>query len=94
MILWRFNAIFTALRVQNVLHASSSIEKIPETRKSQSFADFEKKLRDIFIRFEIIPRLNAHFTSFYTQNLVDTSSSVETSADTRKSQSFADFDEN
>ena len=42
VILWRFNAIFTALRVQNVLHASSSVEKIPDTRKSQSFADFEK----------------------------------------------------
>ena len=38
----RLNAIFTALFVQNVVHAFSSVETSPESRKSQWFADFKE----------------------------------------------------
>ena len=38
----RLNAIFTALLVQNVVHAPSSVETIPETRKSQLIVDFDE----------------------------------------------------
>ena len=44
---------------------------------------FWKKLRDISIPFEIIPRLNALFTPFYIQKVVHAFSSDETSPDTR-----------
>ena len=37
----RLNDIFTALCVQNVVHALSSVETGQDTRKSQSFVDFE-----------------------------------------------------
>ena len=42
LIFRRWNAIFTALLVQNVGHAASSVETRPETRKSQSFVDFDE----------------------------------------------------
>ena len=38
----RLNALFTALCLWNVLHAFSSVEVCPDTRKSQSFADFDE----------------------------------------------------
>ena len=38
----RLNAIFSALRVQNVVHSFSNVETSPETRKSQSFVDFDE----------------------------------------------------
>ena len=47
-ILRRLNARFTALFVQNVVHAFSIVETRPETRKSQSFADFKKIKRYFF----------------------------------------------
>ena len=40
-ILRRLNALFTALCVQIVVHAISSVETSPDTRKSQSFIDFD-----------------------------------------------------
>ena len=55
---------------------------------------FLSKLRDIFIPFEIIPRLNALFTPFYMQTVVHAFSSVEARPETRKSQPFLDFDDN
>ena len=79
--------------MQNVVHAFSSVETNPETRKEQSFVDFEKKLSDFSLPLEIISRLNAFFTPFYMQNVVHEFSSVETGPGTRKSQSIADFDE-
>ena len=54
---------------------------------------FWKRLRDIFIPFEIIPRLNALFTPFYMQTVVHAISSVETRPETRKSQLLVDVDE-
>ena len=79
--------------MQNVVHEFSSAETSPDTRKSQSFVDFQKKLRDISMPFEIISHLNAFFTPFYMENVVHAFSSVEINPDTRKSQSFVDFDE-
>ena len=38
----RLNAFFTALYVRNVVHAFSSIEVSPDTRKSQSLFDFDE----------------------------------------------------
>ena len=38
----RLNAIFTALLVQNVVHAPSSVVTRPETRKSQFIVDFDQ----------------------------------------------------
>ena len=79
--------------MQNVVHALSSVETSPETRKSQSFLDFEKKLSDFSLPLEIISRLNAFFTPFYMQNVVHAVSSIETHPETSKSQSFVDFEE-
>ena len=53
-----------------------------------------KKLRDISIPFEIIPRSDNLFNPFYMQNVVHVFFSVEASPETRKSQSIADFKEN
>ena len=36
------NAIFTSFYMKNVVHAFSSVEKSPGTRKSQSLADFDE----------------------------------------------------
>jgi hypothetical protein len=43
---------------------------------------------------EIFRRLNAHFTPFYTQNVVHAALCVETNPAARKTQSFVAFDEN
>jgi hypothetical protein len=43
---------------------------------------------------EIFRRLNAHFTPFYTQNVVHTALCVGTGHAARKTQSFVAFDEN
>jgi hypothetical protein len=43
---------------------------------------------------EMFRRLNAQSTPFYVPNAVQADFSVETSPATRKTQSFADFDEN
>jgi hypothetical protein len=43
---------------------------------------------------EIFRGLNAHFTPFYTQNVVHTALCVGTGAAARKTQSFVVFDEN
>jgi hypothetical protein len=48
----------------------------------------------ILLLIEIFRRFNAHFTPFYTQNVVHTALCVGTSPTARKSQSFGDFDEN
>ena len=137
-------AVFTALCVQNVVHAFSIIETSPGTRKSQSFVNLSKiviyfspvwdistfkryfhcimraersarvirrrnkpkhtqiatvgrfwrKLSSISLPFEIFRSLNALFTESCVQNVVHALSSVETGQDTRKSQSFVDFEAN
>jgi hypothetical protein len=43
---------------------------------------------------EIFRRLDAHFTPFCTANVVYADFKVETNPGNRKTQSFADFDEN
>jgi hypothetical protein len=42
---------------------------------------------------EIFRRLNAHITAFYVENIVHAVLSFETSAATRKTRSFVDFNE-
>jgi fumarate reductase subunit C len=43
---------------------------------------------------EIFRRFNAHFTTFYTKNVVHTDLCVGTGPAARKTQSLVDFDEN
>ena len=38
----RLNALFTAICLWNAVHAVSSVETIPDTHKSHSFADFDE----------------------------------------------------
>ena len=92
-IIRRLTAPFTPFYMQNVMHAFSSVETSPDTRKTQSFADIDEN-QMLFIPLKIIRRLTALFTPFYMQNVSHAFSSVQTSPDKRKSQSFADFDEN
>ena len=53
-----------------------------------------RKLFVISLKFQIFRRLNAFFTALYVQNVVHSLSSVETSQDRRKPQSFVDFEAN
>ena len=55
---------------------------------------FCRKLSVISLPFQIFKRFNALFSALCLWNAVHVFSSVEVSPDTRKSQSFADFDEN
>jgi hypothetical protein len=48
----------------------------------------------ISLLIEMFRRLNAQSTPFYVPNAVQADFSVETSPATRKTQCFADFDEN
>jgi hypothetical protein len=49
---------------------------------------------DISLVIEIFRRLDALSTAFYAPNALQTDFIIETSPATRKSQSFADIDEN
>ena len=55
---------------------------------------FERKLGDISFPFVIFRRFKALFTPYYMQNVMHMISSVESSPETRKSQSFVDFEDN
>ena len=79
--------------MQNVVHMISSVETSPGHMQIAIIRLFERKLGDISFPFVIFRRLNATFTPFYMQNVVHMISIVETSPETRKSQSFVDFDE-
>ena len=87
----RLHARFTSFYMQNVVYAFSSVERGPNTRKSQSFFDFLQKYVLFHSRLRYSRRLHARFTSFYMQNVVYAFSSVETRPDARKSQSLVDF---
>ena len=91
VIFLRLNALLTALCVQNVVNALSSVETSRDTRKSQSFVDFVQYY-DLFpsrLRY-----FDDIFTAFCVRNVVHAFSNVETSQHTRKSQTLVDFDEN
>ena len=90
----RINANFTPLYMQNVVHTFSSTKKRPKSRKSQSFVDFGENCASFHSRLKYLLRLNANFTPFCMQNVVNTFASTEKRPKTRKSQSFVDFDEN
>ena len=89
----RLNALFTPFYMQNVVHMISSVEASPGHTQIAIIRLFERKLGDISFPFVIFRRLNATFTPFYMQNVVRMISIVETSPETRKSQSVVDFDE-
>ena len=59
----RINAIFTALCVQIVVHAISSVETSPDTRKSQSFVDSDNNYAFFVSRlryFDVSTHLSLH----------------------------------
>ena len=90
----RLHFLFTTFYVQNVVHALSIVEKSPGHTQIAIIRRFCRKLCVISLPFEIFRRWYALFTPFYMQNVVHAFSSVETNRDTRKSQSYVDFDEN
>ena len=65
----------------------------PRNTQIATIRRFWRRLRDVTLPFEVIPRLNALFTPFYKQNVVHSISNVETIPETRKSQPFVGFDE-
>ena len=98
-----FFPVFDISTLKRYLHCIMHAERATRVFKRRNrprhtqiaiFRRFWKKLRDMSIPFEIIPRLNALFTPFYMQNVVHTFSSTEKRPKTRKSQSFVYFDEN
>jgi hypothetical protein len=72
------------------VHADFSVEASPANRKTQSFVDLDEESVISFL-IEILRRLNALFTPFYTPNLLHADFSVEASTANHKPQSFADF---
>ena len=54
----------------------------------KAFNRFYRKLIAISVLYEIFRRLKVPFTPFYTQNVVHTTCSAETSTAARKSQPF------
>ena len=66
----------------------------PRQAKIAIIHRFWRQLCVISIPFEIFRRLNALFTALCVQVVVHAISSVETSPDTRKPQSFVDSDNN
>ena len=83
----------------SILHAERSARVFPRRNKTGNtqiamIRRFWRWLSVISLPFLIFRRLNALFTPFYKQNAVHAFSSCETSSETRKSQSFVDFDEN
>ena len=82
----------------SILHAERSAYDFHRRNKPRNtqiaiIRRFQRKLGDISFPFVIFRRLNALFTPFYIQNVMHMISSVETSPETQKSQSFVDFDE-
>jgi hypothetical protein len=75
------------------VHTALCVGTGPAALKTQSFVDFlENSVISILI--EIHRRLNAHFTPFYTHNVLHTALCVGTGPAALKTQSFVDFDEN
>ena len=57
----RLNALFTALCVQNVVHALSTVETSPDTSKSQSFVDSDNNYALFLSRFRYFD-VSAHLS--------------------------------
>jgi hypothetical protein len=85
-------ALFTPFYAPNAMHADISAETSTETRKTQSFRDFDENC--YFLLIEIFWSLKALSTPFHAAKSVHADLSVETSSATRKTQSFFAFDEN
>ena len=90
----RLNAVFTALCMQK--RGTRVFQRLSKPRHTQIavISRFWRKLNVVSLRFQIFRRLNALFTALCVRNVVHAFSSVETSLDTRKSLSFANFVEN
>ena len=91
-------SMFT-LSFHSILHAERSAYDFHRRNKPTHtqiviIRRFWGRLIVISIPFEIFPRLHSLFTPFYMQNVMHMISRVETSPETRKSQSFVDFDDN
>ena len=84
----RLNLHFIPFQTQNVVHTICSAEKRPAHRNQPTFTRFLRKLIVISVLYEILRRLNVHFTPFQTQNVVHTICSAETSTAARNSQPF------
>jgi hypothetical protein len=74
------------------VHTALCVGTDPAARKTHPFVDIDQNSVISFL-IEIFRRLNAHFTSFCTKNVVNTALCVGTCPAARKSQSFVDFDE-
>jgi hypothetical protein len=75
------------------VHTDLCVGTGPAARKTLSLVDFDENSVISFLT-EIFRRFNAHFTPFYTQNVVQTALFVGTGPAARKTQSFVVFDEN
>ena len=90
----RLNALFTALCVQNVVHDCSATSKQAQTQANRNHSSILSKFIRYFSPIEIFRRLNALFTALRVQIVVHALYNVDTSPDTRKSQSFVEFVQN
>ena len=86
----RLNALFCPFYMQKVVHAFSSVETRPETRKSQSFADF-KKIKRYFFPVCDISTLERYVHCIMRAEL--SARVFPRRNKPRHSQSFVDFDE-
>jgi hypothetical protein len=75
------------------VHTALFVGTGPAASKRQSFVVFDENSVISFL-IEIFRRLNAHFTPFYTENVVHTALCVGTGPAASKTQSFVDFDAN
>jgi hypothetical protein len=87
----RFRAHFTLFLTQNEVQDTFCVDPRPTAGKMQPFVRFWRKLSVISFLHEIFRRFRAHFTLFYTSNLVHVAFWVETSPTAGKMQSFIRF---
>ena len=71
-----------------------ALRNLPRNTQIATIRRFCRKIIEISLPLKIFRRLNAHFVALCVRNVVHAISSVGTSPDARKSQSFFDFFEN
>ena len=87
----RFNAIFIAFYMPNVVHVVFSVETSTAARKSLTFTRFWRKLIVISLLLEIFRRLNVIFARFYATNVMHACFIVEIGPAACKMQPFTRF---
>jgi hypothetical protein len=90
----RLNGHFISFYTPNAVHLTFCVATIPGARNARSFVWFSRKSTVISLKLEILRRLTAQFTPFYTPNAVHDTFSVAAIPGNRKSRSFDLFGRN